>query len=373
MAREEKPLKLKPIDESDAPTPVIRLDNRETEWKAKDPKPLRLGTHSEETETVSRRLDLPDKEEVELRTHQPGIDVLIETGTASPDLLEQNWGMAASRRAPVPWGWFALIGLVIAGAVAWSLTRLNNAEDQAKQLRIDTQSVLVDEEKEELEASLLVDRIDKTLRNFFSVGSVDDLARMVRQPERVAPLMRQYYGTKPVVPARLKTVKMLQPLTLDNRGNFWMATVLLSDGNSQSLILEIDKSGEVRIDWETLVCYQPMQWNDFVTQRPAGTSLDFRVYVERDTLYSHEFVDSNQWVSFRLTVPASEETVFGYARAGSAETEELLQLLAQNGGRRTTLILRLSIPEGLQSRRGVVIEKLVNTRWLYVDPPDAGP
>jgi hypothetical protein len=165
---------------------------------------------------------------------------------------------------------------------------------------------------------------------------------------------------------------MLQPLTLDNRGNFWMASVVLSDRTTKSLIIEIEKSGEPRIDWETLVCYQPMKWDDFVANRPTGTSLDFRVYAEQDNFYSHEFADSNQWVSFRITALDSEETLFGYARAGSAEAESLLNLLQQNGGRRATVILRLSIPEGLKSHRGVVIEKLVNSRWLHVDPPDTG-
>ena len=372
MAREVKPVQLRTVDEDAAEaTPVVRLENRETDWRDKEAKPIRLGPTVEESAT-SRRLHLPDKEEVELRTHQPGIDVLIEAETANQDLLEENWGEATIRRNPIPWGWFALIGLVIVGAVVWSLTRVEKADIQADKIRDETQSALVDEEQEEREAGQLIDRIDKTMRSYFSATTVDSLARLVRHHERVAPLMRDYYGTKSMPPGLLKSVKMLQPLTLDNRGNFWMASVALSDRTTKSLIIEIDKSGEPRIDWETLVCYQPMKWDDFVSKRPTGTSLDFRVYAEQDNFYSHEFADSNQWVSFRLTALDSEETVFGYAHAGSAEAERLLSILQQNGGRRATLILRLSIPEGLKSHRGVVIEKLVNTRWLYVDPPDTG-
>lgn len=373
MARDDKPLRLMPVDEDVVrePTPVVRLDNRETESRPRDPKPVRLGPSPDEA-GVNRRLSIPDKEEIELRTHQPGIDVLIEAETAAAENPEEKWGEETIRKNPVPWGWFVLIGLVIVGAVVWSLTRVEKAEVQAKQIRVETRSTLVDEENEEREASQLIDRIEKTMRNYFITTSVDSLARLIRHPERVTPLMRHYYGTRPIPANPLKSIKILQPLTLENRGDYWMASVALTNGKPQSLIIEIDESGNPKVDWETFVCYQPMKWDDFVSQRPAGTSMDFRVYVERDNFYSHEFSDSNQWISFRLTALDSVETLFGYIRTDNPEAAGLVNLLAQNGDRKTTLILRLSIPEGLQSRRGVVIEKLLSPRWLYVDSPDSG-
>ncbi len=373
MARDDKPLRLRPVDEDVArePTPVVRLDNRETESRAREPKPVRLGPSPEDA-AVSRRLAIPDKEEIELRTHQPGIDVLIEAETAPAENPEEKWGGETLHRNPVPWGWFVLIGLAIVGAVVWSLTRVEKAQDQAKQIRVETRSTLVDEENEEREAAQLIDRMEKTMRTYFTTTSVDSMARLVRHAERVTPLMRHYYGTRPIPANPLKSIKILQPLTLEDRGNFWMASVVLTNSKPQSLIIEIDHEGNPKIDWETFVCYQPMRWDDFVSKRPAGTSLDFRVYVERDNFYSHEFSDSNQWVSFRLTALDSEETIFGYIRADNPEAADLVNLLAQNGGRKTTLVLRLSIPEGLQSRRGVVIEKLLSPRWLYLDSPDSG-
>ena len=120
-----------------------------------------------------------------------------------------------------------------------------------------------------------------------------------------------------------------------------------------------------------MVCDQPMKWDDFVAQRPPGRSLNFRVYVEQDNLYSHEFKDATRWVCFRLTAPESEETLFGYAPANSELAQTLINLLKKSSSHRASLILRLGIPQNLQSRRGVVIEKLLNKRWLYLDPPDA--
>lgn len=372
MARRDKPLELRTVDDSKVePAPAVRLENRETEERAKDLKPVRLGPLVGEA-VVSKRLELPDRDEVELRTHQPGIDVLIEAASTNPEAVEENWGEAVIRRHPIPWGWFALIGLAILGAVLWSLTRVEKADTQAVRIRTETVTALEKEDLEEQEAAQLIDRLDATLRKFASATSVEAMARLVRQPERVTPLMRRHYADKPVSPGRLRAIKALQPLTLDNRGNFWVASVALGDGKTQSLVLEITESGEPRVDWETFVCYQPMAWDDFALQRPTGRSLDFRVYAEKDNFHSHEFADSDKWVCFRLTALDGEETLFGYAQTGSAEAVELLRQIEQQGGGRVSLILRLGIPEGLQSRRGVVIEKLLCPRWLYVDPPDSG-
>jgi hypothetical protein len=369
MARDDKPLELRPVDDDVVEsTPVIRLDNPETEGRERESKPVRLVTHAAEDDE-SRRLSLPTKEQVELRTHQPDIDSLIDTEVLNPDVLEQKWGETSSRRNPVPWGWFALIGLVIAGLVIWSISHVGKSDEMAEQFRAETRIDQVDNEKEDLEAGLLIDRIEAVLRKVCTATSVDELAAIVRHPERVTPLMRIYYENNPMTSVGLKAVKSLQPMTIDRQGNFWIATVLQDDGKSRSLIIEILESGQPRVDWETLVCHQPMKWDDFVATRPAGTSLDFRVYVEPDSFFSHEFGNSELWMSFRLTALESEETLFGYARTDSPEAAVLRQLIEQNGGRRSTLILRLIIPEGITSRRGVVIEKVVNPRWLYVDSP----
>jgi hypothetical protein len=211
------------------------------------------------------------------------------------------------------------------------------------------------------------------MKKFFSAGSVDLLAGFVRQPERVEPLMREYYSSHPLRANPVQSVRRLQPVTLDNRANFWVASVGLDDGTNQNLVIEIDPSGNPHIDWETLVCYQPMPWRDFARKRPEGSSMEFRVYAEQDTFFSHEFSDSGRWLCFRLTALGAGDSVFGYARAGSEEARLLLMAMQANGGRRASLILRLGIPERLQSRQGVVIEKVSSSRWIYLDPPESAP
>jgi hypothetical protein len=373
MAREErKRVELRPVDDEVTPVKdVVRLENRETGHKPKDEEPVRLGPS--DAGRAPSRLDVPSRDEVELRTYQPDIDVLIDSAAAAAEPVEESWGGNSSIRNPIPWGWFALIGLVIAGALTWSATHWEKAEEQAVQIREITETVLVDEEREEREALELVERIEAALKSFYTTESLDSLARQVRHPERVLPLMRKHHALDPLRMNPIKSFSALQPVTLDNRANFWVASVVLSDGGKPNLIIEIDPAGNPLIDWETLVCDQPMPWDEFARERPAGKSMDFRVYVERDAFFSHEFADSGRWLCFRLTAPGGEDSMFGYVLAESDEARKLLEVIQKNGSGRTSLILRLGIPERLQSRHGVVIEKTLSSRWIYIDPPQDSP
>jgi hypothetical protein len=371
MPREKKqPIQLRTVDEdmSAAPPPkVLRLRKTggiESEQDAVEP--MRLGRVQDDDD--ARLLYVPVRKEVEFRSHEPGIEALIEE-VAAAESTEQSWGGNESRGQPVPWGWFALLGLVIAAALVWSLTRVHESQDVAASIREVTKSALLREEEEDNEARDLVVRLESAIAAFFGVRQLGEWRQMVRHPERVMPLILAHYAKHPGLPGPLRSVQSLQPVMIENRGNFWMASVVLASGRKHSMVLEIDRHGSPLVDWETLVCHQPMGWDDFARDRPQGKSMDFRVFVEADNFFSHEFSDARQWMSFRLTALDAEEPMFGYMKLDHADLPKIMQLLEANGNRRTALILRLIIPDALQSRRGVIIEKLVSPRWLYADSP----
>jgi hypothetical protein len=368
MARDGKRVELRPVDDAAEPrVPVIRLGEADG---LREEKPFRLALERPE-ESVSHRLAVPSREETELRTHQPNIEALIEAPGMSPDLMEQSWGAESKTHRQIPWGWFALIALTLVGGVVWSLTRVKTADAQVQKVQAESKTTLIDEEKEDLEAARLIDRIQGSMANFFNARTIDQLVPLVRHPDRVRPLMVKHYSNQPTFTPALKEVRTLQPITLDGRANFWMASVRLENQEKRNFIVEVMDSGEVLIDWETMVCYQPMKWDDFAQKRPQGTSFDFRVQVEEDTFFSHEFADSSSWNCYRLTALESDEAMFGYAKTDSEISTTLNSLLGRNGGKKISVILRLSIPEGIQSRSGVVIEKLLCPRWLYVTPPES--
>lgn len=369
MARDERPVRLRPVDEESEPAPdVIRLVNLETEASGH---PVRLVPEAKFLEP-GPRLELPSKEEVDLRTHQPSVEVLLDAMEGSLENIEEEWEEAPEKSHPVPWGWFVLVALCVVSAVVWSLMNVKKAEKEIKETRQESISLLDAEEEEERAALKLVDRVDAVARACFVSTSVQELLRHMRQPERVGPMMRDFYQTRPVFTAQVKAMKEIVPLTLGNRGNFMRVAVLLANGEKRNLIVELLESGEPKIDWETMVGYQPMPWTEFAIKRPKGESMDFRVVLSQDNLYSHEFADSSKWSCFKLIASDSEETLFGYAPRGGDLEQAILETIRSNDGRPTSLILRLMVPEGIQSRRGVVIEKLMSSRWIYIEPPDSG-
>jgi hypothetical protein len=307
---------------------------------------------------------------MELRTHQPGIEALIDTDNAPAGMTEDEWGDKTGRRLPIPWGWFALIGMAIIAAIVWSLAHLQDSVVVAKAIRDETVSNLAKDEAEAAEALKLIERIEGTLKIFFDTSSVDLKARMIRQPERVRPLMFDHYERFPHEQSPMKEMRSLEPLNLHSSGDFWISSVMLANGKVINLVIEIDRNGNPLMDWETMVCYQPMAWDKFARQRPTGRSLDFRVVAVRDHFHSHEFTDQEKWTSYRLSALDSDEVLFGYVATGTEAELRLAQLAEIYQGAGMNVMLRLNIPDGLTSRRGVVIEKVLNSRWIYVDPPD---
>lgn len=369
MARDEKPVRLRPIDEdTEIPVPVVRLENLETEAVEK---PVRLVPDIPHSES-NTLLEIPSRDDIDLRTHQPDMESLLDGLEVNPETVEEAWDETTRGRSSLPWGWFVLIGLCVASAAIWSLLRVQQGKEHVEKEMARSVSLIDAEEAEAREAARLVDRIDEAVRGYFSARSVDGLIRRVRHSERVGPVMKEFYQRNPIEIKTVRAIRSMQHITLGNRGNFMRVDVVLSDGSNQSMFVEIFESGEPKIDWETLVGYQPMDWDKYVEHRPQGESMDFRVVVSADSFYSHEFADSDKWASFKLTARGGEEPLFGYARKGGDLERSLLELIRQNQGKPVSLILRLTIPSGIHSRRGVVIERLMSARWIYIESPDAG-
>lgn len=324
--------------------------------------------------------DVPDRNQSSVRRpilpsfknfgREPQIDVGTLLNVERPTLpaIDANWGATEKSRRPIPWTWFALLGLLFGGACLWSLLQVIKSDDEAKQIEVSSKILLDHEEQADREATELVDRIDSTIRNYFSRSSVDELIPLVRHPERVVPLMREYYKDKPVFIGTVSSIKTLLPLEIDKRTNFWVAAAILSNGHKPIITVEVNPSGEILVDWKSLVCYQPMDWSEYARKRPEGTTMDFRVYGEPTAFNTHEFKDSKEWLCLRLTAYGSEEFLFGYAKVDSEVGRLLRQLLASNNLQRSTLTLRLTIPEGIQSPRGVIIEQVLNPGWIDLDP-----
>lgn len=373
MSRPSKPMQVRPVDDLHAePESIVRLTTGEEDEFKDIETPVLLGPGAEHT-GPKVRVKLPLREDLETRSNEPGVETLIDPEPPAPELVENNWGDHKKNTKPIAWGWFALLAVLMSCGIIWSLYKIEKSGNQTRTIQEEAKSLLSKEEEEERNAARLIDQMEVTLRKFHAATTVSSLFPLVRHPERVKPLMEDYYGDKPVTMNRLRSIRSMSPLTLNNRADFWLASVRQSDDITKNIILQINEAGEALVDWETYVCYQPMNWTDYAKYRPAGTTMDFRVYARPDNLFSHEFSNPSQWLCFQLNAQDSDEFLYGYVDTSSEVAQQLLTEINHNNGEAASLILRLYIPENLEAKRAVIIKQMVYNNWLFIDPPATEP
>ncbi len=372
MLRGRKQIELREVGrEPEEEAPVLRLGVREGEEGAKPAAPaapVRLGVAA--GAGTAGRLVVPPRVVGEVRTFEPGFEELVAKEAEGAAAAKGEWEEVAAQPMAIPWGWLALAGLLAAGGVLWSLGKLKESEKVLAAVEESARERVAQLEKEEREARQMVEAIEAAIRRYFSASRIEDLAPLVRQPQRVMPLIEAHHRGKPYEANPVEELLSLHPLTVGRSADFWIASVRLRRGISNQVVVEAPTGGgNPLIDWELLVCHQPMPWDEFVRTRPRGRGMPFRVEVVPDTLYSHEFSDSSRWTCLRLSARDSEEYLFGYVPRGSAEEEEILGLVAASAGSEGRLILRLSIPEGLRAPRAAIVERVMSRSWVYQEPP----
>lgn len=364
MAKEKKKVGIKPVDEDTGKAgSYVRLHPDAIEEVVELP-PVRVGGRKSPLgESV-----VATRTELKMRSDESDLGALVEMDEIPVD---DNWEDPAGKSGKsVPWGWLVLLGCIFAGAIIWSLSEVSRSTDKQGQLIGEAKVTLEKETEEQRDAESVIDMIDQSVHAFFDSRSVEELLRYVRQPQRVAPLMEKYYLGKAPEPLRVEKILSLDPVTIDDHATFWMVSCELEGGETSQVVVEVISPKEVKVDWETFVAYQPMDWDEFARSRPGGYTGDFRVFVEPDNFYSYEFSDGDAFSSFRLTALRGEESLNGYVYRNSEIEAGIMDAIARNGGGSTPMILRLHLPKGLLSKRGVVVKELICPRWLFVDNPD---
>lgn len=302
------------------------------------------------------------------RSQEPGVEAILDQEEVAEN-VEQPWGGGDGRLAGVPYGWFVLVIAAVVAAGVWSVNQMRKGEKEVAHRLAEVRVMNEDDAAEDRAARELVDRIERVVSDYLAADTIEKILPVVRHPDRVKPLIEEEWKVRPKRAMKFARLITFQPASVPG-GAFWIirAEVRDRDGEPQNLIVEQIGDTDVRVDWETHVCYQPMDWDRYVAERPT-TAMDFRVWVTPDSHYSHEFSDAGRWRCYRIMTRGSEEHLFGYAPADSDIARELDGYFQSNPGGKATVIARLRVPAGISSPHGVVVEKLVEPRWMYVTDP----
>lgn len=375
MADPDPTPKLRVVEENEAADDgVVRLGGEKpgsgSTSKTSSPAPQAYKSTANPAEPAER-LESASRENFEGRSIEPGVEAILEQAATSEN-IEQPWGTAGRRLSGIPYGWFIVIGAVIAGGGIWSFVAMRKGEVKVEVAHEVVREKVEEDIKKEAAARELVDKVEDVLRQYLAADTIEAILPVIRHPERMRPLIEDEWKTKPKKSLAFKRLAMFQPAQLEGKP-FWIVRAELEDGSSENLLLEDGGADNLRVDWETQVGRQPMPWEEYVAKRPSDRSYDFRLWAVRDNHYSHEFADSAKWQCFRIITKDSQENLYGYAPVDSEIAKTLDQHCDASPRGLATVILRVRALPASASPRGVVIEKVVAPRWVYVEEPKDAP
>ncbi|MGK0188678.1 MAG: hypothetical protein ACI9R3_004490 [Verrucomicrobiales bacterium] len=205
----------------------------------------------------------------------------------------------------------------------------------------------------------------RTLVKAFATSSVEQLLDYVRHPDRVAPLMEDYYARRPFAHLKIDANQganlRLQPFNMKGR-EFWIAKITDEAGIQQSVVLE-ESDNTFKLDWETYVHYNPIDWSTYVDSRPSGI-YSFRCYAELGEDFRTS-VDQGESFWIRLTSKDSDRTLRG--RAKFSVGQDWQWNATRSKKHPTPVILELRFPEmGETDGQTVEVVKVTQFNWLVL-------
>ena len=278
-------------------------------------------------------------------------------GTRLASLPVISWMLHGGRlRSP----WLAPIILLIVGGAVYLLL-----QDWAKYQRQDSFSA--EELKETPRYLQPIDRAEiesseKLMRDFFAVRTIEGLEPYVRMPGTVLPLMRRYYLTRAVKPLEVKGFDYHRRSDVSTDDITVHGAHLGHLGKVREIAIEHTPDGP-KIDWETAVRYQPMEWQQFRRSRPRETTY-FRLSLQPSSYYEKPFHDMTVYQSYRIIYPGELRPLNGFAMIDT-EAEVALRAIFKDPSVTKSLIVGLKFQSSAETGGSLVeITELLQDSWI---------
>ncbi len=207
---------------------------------------------------------------------------------------------------------------------------------------------------------------EATMAAFWKTTDWKAKLRYVRSPDRVSPLMQNYYeGHHHEEPA----VGALNTCTFQRHGSTRIVTLNYAGtgiGKRVSVILITQTGDPYLIDWEFYTGSGDMDWADFKQQHPTEPKL-FRGYLTEDNYFNYEFADNTRFASYHIESVDGLQSVNAFCEKGSDLADRLYGLSQRTGGAKVPVAVQLAFPEQAKSDHCVKLSALIADRWLLLD------
>ena len=203
------------------------------------------------------------------------------------------------------------------------------------------------------------DKISQAVQSFFAARTVAGKLPFVRDPERVKPLMEEFYSREPMPEIAYKGLGKL--VRVEEPGyRFGYVQAMFDAATSVTLIIEEKGEGDFRVDWECAVRYGEMAWTDFVAKRPTEPKL-MRVKASMPT-QAPTGDPQLQWIELRHSADSS--TLLASFRRDDPHMTQLMEQMNLGKWKDVPLTVRVAFDS---SRTQASIVGITGKGWLILD------
>ncbi len=206
------------------------------------------------------------------------------------------------------------------------------------------------------------DQVRKVLSAFLAADTVDSLLVTVAYRTVVEAQLRSYYAEHPLVPLRAtEIVPVENPLAPPN--SMTMQVTLSSGRRVQAVVLAPDDR-HLGVDWPSFVALSDMEWSQFITSKPTTATL-FRVLAEPGDWYANGFGDSSKLCCLKLISPSDPlaEPFFAYTdRQGNLGQQ--IDSLLRGRSAPVPVTLRLKFSTYSEADNQGLLDSLVGSSWV---------
>ncbi|OYW75338.1 MAG: hypothetical protein B7Z37_13580 [Verrucomicrobia bacterium 12-59-8] len=206
-------------------------------------------------------------------------------------------------------------------------------------------------------------KIEHTVRGFFESANVDQLLAFARDPERVRPLMENYYQSHPHTPLEWKTLGWVLPV--EEPGYLLgYAQAIFANAEPVSLIIEEMTDGTFQVDWESSVRYGEIDWKEFIKTQPSEPKLLRVIASKPQNIPSDAPPQGSEMLEIKH--PDDNDVIYAYFDRKDPKFQPLLQQLQSGNWKDVPLTLRLCYPGPAGGGKNARIAEIEGKGWLIL-------
>ena len=201
------------------------------------------------------------------------------------------------------------------------------------------------------------------VRGFLEAEDVDAMLNTVRNREVVEPLVREYYKTHTYSRRLLREVPSQDSIVVTEG----FAVVSCVVGKDEVLWIPMEIAAGLKVDWEAVVGYSQMSWEDFAREKPKTPTL-FRASITPVSYYNYGFTEE-KFFSIQVSDTKLDHVFYGYIPRRGPLADEFMQLLPEAVGigmtRDLRAVVELRYPDEEAAANQVEIVSLKARGWVY--------